>query len=111
MKTNPPEKTIENLPQIVSLPEWQSAREALLVKEKAATRDRDALAADRRRLPMVRVEKDYVFHGETGDVTLLSLFDGRRQLILYHFMFAPSVDGWPSAGCEGCSWYADNLGN
>jgi predicted dithiol-disulfide oxidoreductase (DUF899 family) len=87
-----------NLPPIVSLDEWQEARAKLLVKEKAATRARDALAAERRRLPMVRVEKHYVFEGERGRVSLLDLFEGRRQLILYHFMFAPDVDGWPSAG-------------
>jgi predicted dithiol-disulfide oxidoreductase (DUF899 family) len=111
MKTNPANKTIENLPKIVSFPEWKSAREALLVKEKAATRVRDELAAERRRLPMVRIDKNYVFDGETGKASLVDLFDGRRQLVLYHFMFAPSVGGWPKAGCEGCSWYADNLGN
>jgi predicted dithiol-disulfide oxidoreductase (DUF899 family) len=111
MKTMSSGKTIEKLPKIVSFSEWKSAREALLVKEKAATRARDALAAERRRLPMVRVDKNYVFDGEIGKASLLDLFDGRCQLILYHFMFAPSVGGWPSAGCEGCSWYADNLGN
>jgi predicted dithiol-disulfide oxidoreductase (DUF899 family) len=87
-----------NLPPIVSLDEWQDARNKLLVKEKAATRARDALAAERRRLPMVRVDKDYVFEGERGTVKLIDLFEGRRQLILYHFMFAPDVEGWPSAG-------------
>jgi len=100
-----------NLPQIVSAAEWRPAREKLLVKEKAATRARDALAAERRRLPMVRVDKDYVFEGECGKASLLDLFEGRRQLILYHFMFAPGVCGWPSAGCEGCSMYVDNVGD
>ena len=82
-------------PQIVSREEWQRARDQLLVKEKAATRARDALAAERRRLPMVRIEKDYVFDGPGGKVGLLDLFEGRRQLIIYHFMFAPGVEGWP----------------
>ena len=92
----------ENLmshPQIVSREEWQRARDQLLVKEKAATRARDALAAERRRLPMVRIEKDYVFEGPEGQASLLDLFEGGRQLIIYHFMFAPEVDGCPSAGC------------
>ena len=97
-------------PQIVSREEWQRARDQLLVKEKAATRARDALAAERRRLPMVRIEKDYVFDGPGGKVGLLDLFEGRRQLIIYHFMFAPDVDGWPSAGCPGCSMVVDYLG-
>jgi predicted dithiol-disulfide oxidoreductase (DUF899 family) len=99
------------LPRVVSDTEWQAAREALLAKEKAATRARDALAAERRRLPMVRIEKDYMFDGERGKARLIDLFEGRRQLILYHFMFAPDVSGWPHAGCDGCSWYADNIGN
>ncbi len=71
-----------HLPPIVSRAEWQAARERLLVKEKAATRARDALAAERRRLPMVRVDKPYVFEGERGKASLRELFDGRRQLIL-----------------------------
>src|SRR5262249_13997554 len=99
------------LPRIATPAEWQDARDKLLVKEKAATRLRDALAAERRRLPMVRIEKDYVFEGEYGPAHLRDLFEGRRQLILYHFMFAPDVPGWPDAGCDGCSWYADNVGN
>lgn len=100
-----------NLPQVVSQAEWQAARDDLVVKEKAATRARDALAAERRRLPMVRIEKDYVFEGPQGKVSLPELFDGRRQLILYHFMFAPDVDGWPAAGCPGCSFFVDNIGH
>ena len=97
-------------PQIVSREEWQRARAQFLVKEKAATRASAALAAERRRLPMVRIEKDYVFDGPDGKVGLLDLFEGRRQLIIYHFMFAPGVDGWPSAGCPGCSMVVDYLG-
>jgi predicted dithiol-disulfide oxidoreductase (DUF899 family) len=99
------------LPEIVTAAEWEKARAELLVKEKAATHARDALAAERRRLPMVRVEKDYVFDGEHGPAHLYDLFEGRRQLILYHFMFAPTVEGWPDAGCDGCSMYADNVGH
>jgi predicted dithiol-disulfide oxidoreductase (DUF899 family) len=98
-------------PQIVSREEWQRARDQLLVKEKAATRARDALAAERRRLPMIRIGKNYVFEGSDGKVSLLDLFEGRRQLIIYHFMFAPDVDGWPSAGCPGCSMVVDNIGH
>jgi predicted dithiol-disulfide oxidoreductase (DUF899 family) len=97
-------------PKIVSHDEWQKARDALLAKEKEMTHARDALAAERRRLPMERIEKQYVFAGPNGDVTLLDLFEGRPQLLLYHFMFAEGVDGWPSAGCPGCSMYMDNLG-
>ncbi|MDB6152517.1 MAG: YCII-related domain protein [Chthoniobacteraceae bacterium] len=97
-------------PPIVSREEWQWARDRLLVKEKAATRARDALAAERRRLPMVRIEKDYVLDGHTGKASLLDLFEGRRQLIIYHFMFAPGVGGWPTAGCPGCSMVVDHMG-
>jgi predicted dithiol-disulfide oxidoreductase (DUF899 family) len=104
-------KTSVALPQIVPLSEWKVAREKLLIKEKAATRALDALAAERRRLPMVRIDKDYVFDGPQGKASLLDLFDRRRQLILYHFMFAPGVDGWPSAGCPGCSMNVDNIGH
>ncbi|MFZ0708591.1 MAG: DUF899 domain-containing protein [Terrimicrobiaceae bacterium] len=106
MKT---EKPI-NHPTIVSREEWQHARDQLLVKEKAATHAKDALAAERRRLPMVRIEKDYVFDSPDGKASLLDLFEGRRQLIIYHFMFAPDVDGWPSAGCPGCSMVIDHIG-
>ena len=97
------------LPKIVSRAEWKRARAKLLAKEKAETRRRDALAAERRRLPMVRIEKDYVFKGPDRDVRLLDLFEGRRQLLLYHFMFAPDVQGWPSAGCPGCSLVVDQI--
>lgn len=96
-----------NLPRIVSPEEWQAARAELLAKEKAATRARDALAAERRRLPMVRIEKEYVFAGPKGEASLLDLFEGRRQLILYHFMFGPSQE----VGCHGCSWVVDQFGH
>ena len=98
-------------PQVVSPTEWQAARDKLLIKEKQATRARDALAAERRRLPMVRIDKDYVFDGPDGKASLLDLFDGRRQLIVYHFMFAPGVEGWLTAGCPGCSQFVDNIGH
>ena len=103
--------TTMNLLQIVSPAEWQAAHEELLAKEKTATRERDALAAERRRLPMVRIDKDYVFEGPQGKASLLDLFEGRHQLILYHFMFAPGVEGWPSAGCPGCSMFVDQVGH
>jgi predicted dithiol-disulfide oxidoreductase (DUF899 family) len=101
---------LTNLPRIVSREEWQRERDQLLVKEKAATRALDALAAERRRLPMVKIEKNYLFEGPNGKVSLPELFEGRRQLIIYHFMFAPEVEGWPSAGCPGCSLMVDFLG-
>lgn len=99
-----------SLPGIVSENEWRAARLALLAREKELTRARDALAAERRRLPMVRVEKEYVFAAPEGNVNLRDLFAGRRQLLLYHFMFAPGVHGWPAAGCPGCSMFVDNIG-
>jgi predicted dithiol-disulfide oxidoreductase (DUF899 family) len=102
--------TQSSLPRVVSHEEWRKAREAFLAKEKELTHARDALAAERRRLPMERVEKKYVFEGPNGDVSLLDLFEGRLQLLLYHFMFAEGVDGWPEAGCSGCSMFMDNLG-
>jgi predicted dithiol-disulfide oxidoreductase (DUF899 family) len=97
------------LPKVVSQAEWQAAHEDLLAKEKKATRARDALAAERRRLPIVRIDKEYIFEGPDGKASLLDLFEGRRQLILYHFMFAPDTQGWPSAGCPGCSFVVDNV--
>jgi predicted dithiol-disulfide oxidoreductase (DUF899 family) len=96
-----------NLPPVVSATEWQAAREALLAKEKESTRARDVLAAERRRLPMVRIDKDYIFAGPDGNATLLDLFEGRKQLLLYHFMFGPNQD----AGCDGCSMFVDQVGN
>src|ERR671918_1144929 len=98
-----------SLPPVVSREEWQAAHEKLLAKEKEGTRARDALAAERRRQPMVEIDKPYVFEGPEGEATLLDLFEGRRQLIVYHFMFAPGVDGWPTAGCPGCSMVADQI--
>jgi predicted dithiol-disulfide oxidoreductase (DUF899 family) len=100
-----------DLPQVVSPAEWQAARDKLMAKEKEHMRAGDALAAERRRLPMVRIEKDYVFEGPDRKASLLDLFDGRRQLVLYHFMFAPGVEGWPDAGCPGCSMMVDQFGH
>ena len=96
---------------IVSPQEWDAAREALLVKEKELTRARDALAAERRRMPRMAVEKDYRFEGPDGPVSLLELFEGRRQLILYRFFYEPGVAGWPESGCPGCSFMADQMGH
>ena len=93
------------LPEIVDRSEWLVARKALLAREKELTRARDALSADRRRLPMVRIEKDYVFTGPQGQATLLDLFEGRDQLILTHFMFDPSWD----QGCPSCTAGADEV--
>jgi predicted dithiol-disulfide oxidoreductase (DUF899 family) len=102
-------KKTRALPKVVTRAKWQAARKKLLIKEKQATRVRDARNAQRRRLPMVRIEKDYVFEGPAGKACLLDMFEGRRQLILYHFMFAPGVSGWPTAGCPGCSFVVDNF--
>jgi predicted dithiol-disulfide oxidoreductase (DUF899 family) len=96
-----------NLPPVVSAAEWQAAHESLLAKEKEATRARDALAAERRRLPRVRIDKDYVFEGPNGPANLLDLFEGRRQLLVYHFMFGPNQD----VGCDGCSMFVDQVGH
>jgi predicted dithiol-disulfide oxidoreductase (DUF899 family) len=97
-------------PEIVSAREWQRAHDAFLAKEKDFTHAKDALSAERRRMPMAKVGKSYTFEGVDGPVSLLDLFEGRRQLLLYHFMFAPSVHGWPDAGCPGCSMFLDNIG-
>ena len=97
-------------PPIVSPQAWEAARQALLVKEKAHTRARDALAAERRRMPWMEVEKDYVFETAGGRASLLDLFEGRRQLILYRAFFEPGVHGWPDHACRGCSMLADQVG-
>jgi predicted dithiol-disulfide oxidoreductase (DUF899 family) len=93
------------LPPVVSQEEWQTALGVLRAKEKAATRARDALAAERRRLPRVRIEKEYVFDAPKGKLKLADLFDGRRQLLLYHFMFGPNAE----VGCDGCSMVLDQI--
>jgi predicted dithiol-disulfide oxidoreductase (DUF899 family) len=95
------------LPEIVSSSEWDAAREELRAEEKAHMRAGDAIAAKRRRLPMVRIEKEYALAGPGGEASLLDLFEGRRQLLLYHFMFGPSQE----AGCDGCSMVADSVGH
>src|SRR6201987_6563246 len=96
-----------NTPPIVSRQEWEAAHQQLLAKEKAFTRSRDALAAERRRMPWMRVEKKYEFDGTKGKVSLLDLFEGRRQLIVYRAFFEPGVFGWPEHACRGCSLGAD----
>lgn len=96
-----------NVPKVTSREEWLLARKELLAKEKDFSRARDALSAERRELPMVEVDKDYRFEGPDGPVSLLDLFNGRRQLIVYHFMFDPSWD----EGCPGCSLLVDNIGH
>ncbi len=98
-----------NLPPVVSPEEWNAAREQLLAKEKELTRARDALAAERRRMPRQAVTGVYRFEGPDGPVGLLDLFDGRRQLIVYRFFFEPGVHGWPESGCRGCSFCADQV--
>jgi predicted dithiol-disulfide oxidoreductase (DUF899 family) len=90
---------------VVSREEWTAARRNLLAQEKELTRQRDALCAARRDLPWVKVDKDYVFDGPDGPVRLADLFDGRSQLIVYHFMFGP---GWKE-GCSGCSFVCDHV--
>ncbi|HLX84202.1 MAG TPA: thioredoxin family protein [Terriglobales bacterium] len=90
--------------KIVSREEWLAARQQLLAKEKRLTHERDAIAAERRRLPWVKVEKSYDFDGPNGKVTLADLFDGKSQLIIYHFMFGPD---WQE-GCPSCSFNMDH---
>jgi predicted dithiol-disulfide oxidoreductase (DUF899 family) len=98
-------------PPIVSAQEWETARQKMLVKEKELTHARDTLAAQRRRMPWVALDKDYVFDGLKGKVSLLDLFDGRRQLIVYRAFFEPGVNGWPDHACVGCSMVADQVAN
>jgi predicted dithiol-disulfide oxidoreductase (DUF899 family) len=97
------------IPPVVSPQEWNAAREELLVKEKEQTRARDALAAQRRRMPWMAVDKEYRFEGPNGPASLLDMFDGRRQLVVYRFFYDPDVDGWPEKGCPGCSLVADQV--
>jgi predicted dithiol-disulfide oxidoreductase (DUF899 family) len=101
------ESTTLARPRIVSQDEWLTTRLAHLEHEKAITKEIDRLRAERRRLPMVKIEKDYVFDGPNGKMSLLALFGGRRQLIVYHFMFDPK---WQK-GCPGCTSYVDALGD
>jgi len=95
------------VPDVASREEWLEARKSLLAKEKEATRTRDELSAERRRLPMVRVDEEYVFDGPDGKTDLAGMFEGRRQLVVYHFMFDPDWD----EGCPACSFLCDNIGH
>lgn len=96
-------------PPIVSPQEWEAARQQLLLKEKDLTRARDALAAERRRMPWLAVEKEYEFDGPKGKASLPGLFEGRGQLIVYRAFFEPGVSGWPGHACPGCSLVADQV--
>src|ERR1700684_2290625 len=96
-------------PKIASPQEWEAARRQLLVKEKELTRARDARAGERRRMPWLPIEKDYAFDGPDGKRSLLDLFEGRRQLIIYRAFFEPGVFGWPEHACRGCSLGADQV--
>jgi predicted dithiol-disulfide oxidoreductase (DUF899 family) len=98
-------KNRKHEPKVVSQTEWIAARKALLKKEKAATRQRDELSAERRQLPWVKVDKNYVFDSHVGKMTLAELFAGRSQLVIYHFMFGPD---WQE-GCPSCSFVSDHL--
>ena len=103
--------TLASNPPIVSAPEWEAALSDMLVKEKELTRARDALAAARRRMPWLAVDKVYEFDGPDGKASLLDLFAGRRQLIVYRAFFEPGVHGWPDHACPGCSLLADQVGH
>jgi predicted dithiol-disulfide oxidoreductase (DUF899 family) len=96
-----------NDPPVVSRNEWLAARRDLLAAEEEFTRQRDALNAERRKLPMVEIDKEYIFRGPDGQASLLDLFGGRGQLLIYHFMFDPDLD----EGCESCSFLADGIGH
>lgn len=98
-----------NTPPIVSPQEWAAEHAKLLVKEKAHMRAGDALHAERRRMPWMALEKPYAFEGPNGTVSLLDLFAGRRQLIVYRAFFEPGVGGWPDRACVGCSLMADQV--
>jgi predicted dithiol-disulfide oxidoreductase (DUF899 family) len=98
-----------NTPSIVTPKEWEEARQQLLVKEKELTRARDAMAAERRRMPWLAVQKEYEFDGPAGKASLPELFEGRRQLIVYRAFFEPGVYGWPDHACPGCSLVADQV--
>jgi predicted dithiol-disulfide oxidoreductase (DUF899 family) len=97
------------MPPVVPPQKWQEAWEELLVEEKKLTHARDALAAKRRRMPRMAVEKDYRFEGPEGSVGLLDLFEGRRQLALYRFFYDPGMESYPERGCHGCSFLADQV--
>src|SRR6478735_743078 len=103
------EQLAMHIPPVVSAEAWEAARQQLLVKEKAETRARDALAAERRRMPWMEVGKAYAFEGPDGKVSLAELFEGRRQLIVYRAFFEPGVFGWPEHACRGCSMVGDQV--
>src|SRR5262245_6076715 len=96
-------------PPVVPPQAWEAARQQMLVKEKALMQARDALAAERRRMPWMAVEKAYAFDGPRGRASLLDLFEDRRQLIVYRAFFEPGVFGWPEHACRGCSFGADQV--
>ena len=96
-------------PPVVSRAEWDAAWRQMLAREKTHSRARDALAAERRRMPWLAVEKDYSFDGPRGKLSLLDLFEGRRQLIIYRAFHEPGVFGWPDHACRGCSMVADQV--
>lgn len=96
-------------PPIVSAEEWKAASERFLAKEKAHSKARDALVAQRRRMPWMEIEKNYTFVGAEGNLSLLDLFQGRQQLILYRAFFEPGVGRWPEQACVGCSLVADQV--
>src|ERR1700692_3938346 len=98
-------------PPIVSAHEWTAAHQELLVQEKEVMRAHDALAAQRRRMPWLAVDKDYEFEGPEGKVNLLGLFQGRRQLLVYRAFVGPDIDGWPDQGCRGWFVIAAHTGN
>jgi predicted dithiol-disulfide oxidoreductase (DUF899 family) len=98
-------------PPVVSRQEWEAAHQEMLVKEKAHMRAHDKLAAERRRMPWMAVETTYSFDGPKGKMSLLDLFEGRRQLIVYRAFFEPGVHGWPEHACIGCSLGADQVSN
>lgn len=106
MTSTMPKSTIPH-PPITSRAQWLAARKTVLEDEKKLTRHHDRVNADRRQLPMVKIEKDYVFHGPNGKQNLKALFDDRRQLIVYHFMFDPAWD----KGCSGCTGFVNALGD
>jgi predicted dithiol-disulfide oxidoreductase (DUF899 family) len=101
----------DNHPPIVSPASWEASWQELLVKEKALSRARDALAADRRRMPWMAIDRDYRFEGPDRTCSLLDLFEGRRQLIVYRAFYEPGVFGWPDHACRGCSMVADQVAN
>jgi predicted dithiol-disulfide oxidoreductase (DUF899 family) len=95
--------------QVVDRAEWDAAHQRMVAKEQELTRARDTLAAERRRMPWLKVDHEYTFDGPNGVARLLDLFEGRRQLLLYRAFFEPGVDGWPDHACVGCSLMADQV--